>query len=217
MNDDEFLGDLPIERRLALSYARRKDRGWTAALFLLDARLAGIVRHTREQMLGQMRLAWWRERLSGPVQSAGSGDRLLDSLATWHRRDGLVALVDGWEALLMDQPLAEPAIDAFVRGRAEACRNLAGQLDCADSAPLAARAGAGWALAELASKLSDPAEVDCVQKIASTHAWQTIRLPRALRPIAVLHTLARRRQGQGPLLNGPTDLLLAARVGLFGR
>lgn len=217
MNKADFLSELPVERRLALAYAPARAQPDTLALFALDARLAGIVRQAREPVLAQMRLAWWRERLADSALPAGLGDQLLERLNTWPRREGLVALVNGWEALLAEPPLPDSAIDAFVRGRAEACGDLARQLELPEAARPAANAGAGWALAELASKLGDPAESARAVRLAQDRDWPVIQLPRALRSITVLHGLARHKQGTAQLISGPRDLLRAARLGLLGR
>lgn len=217
MNAPDFLSELPVERRLALAYAPARARPDTLALFALDARLAGIVRQAREPLLAQMRLAWWRDRLADSALPGGLGDQLLERLNLWPQRAGLVALVNGWEALLAESPLPDSAIDAFVRGRAEACGDLARQLGLADAARSAASAGAGWTLAELAGKLGDPGETARVVQLAQEREWPMIQLPRALRAITVLHGLARRKQGSGELISGPRDLLRAARLGLLGR
>ncbi len=217
MNASDFLSELPVERRLALAYAPVRARPDTLALFALDARLAGIVRQVREPLLAQMRLAWWRDRLADSALPAGLGDQLLERLNAWPQRGGLVALVNGWEALLAEPPLPDSAIDAFVRGRAEACADLARQLGLGDAARSAANAGAGWTLAELAGRLGDPDETARVLQLAQEREWPTLQLPRPLRAITVLHGLARRKQGQGELISTPRDLLRAARLGLLGR
>lgn len=217
MDAADFLSELPVERRLALAYAPGRARGDTLALFALDARLAGIVRQAREPMLAQMRLAWWRDRLGDPAASGGLGDPLLERLGDWTARSGLIALVNGWEALLADPPLPDSAIDTFVRGRAEACGDLARQLGHATAARPAARAGAGWALAELAAKLGDPAESARVVQLAQEREWSALQLPRPLRAITVLYGLARYKKGTESLICGPRDLLRAARLGLFDR
>ena len=52
------------ERALALSYAPGAARDGMAALFALDDQLAGVVRTTRDPMVGQLRLTWWHEALA---------------------------------------------------------------------------------------------------------------------------------------------------------
>lgn len=217
MNGSDFLSELPVERRLALAYAPARARPDTLALFALDARLAGIVRQAREPMLAQMRLAWWRDRLAGSALPPGLGDQLLERLNAWPQRAGLVALVNGWEGLLAEPPLPDSAVDAFVRGRAEACADLARQFGLTEAAHPAAVAGTGWAMAELAGKLGNPHESARVRQLAQSLDWPAIQLPRKLRAVTVLYGLARRKQGSGDFISGPRDFLRAARLGLLGR
>ncbi|MCZ3214799.1 hypothetical protein NYZ43_19955, partial [Acinetobacter baumannii] len=53
----------PPDRELMLAAAPHAARDALRALFDLDDRLAGIVRTTREPMVGQMRLVWWHDAL----------------------------------------------------------------------------------------------------------------------------------------------------------
>ena len=51
------------DRNLALSTVPARSRSALAALFAIDAAMGDVVRTTTDPMLGQIRLAWWRERL----------------------------------------------------------------------------------------------------------------------------------------------------------
>lgn len=218
MNLSALIEELPTERRLALSYAPVAARAANCAVLALDVRLARIVSQGHEPLLGQMRLAWWRDRLGVPVPAGGLGDPLLALFAGWRGPlDGLVALVDGWEALLADSPLPAAAVLEFAQGRAQAFGSLAVHLNCTDHVAVTAAAANGWALAELAIKTSDQSEAALVRELARHTDWQSIRLPRLLRPLKVLHGLAARQQGRGPLLGNFTDGLVALRLGLLGR
>ena len=77
MDLTQHLHDLPIERRLALSYAPRAAQPITLGFLALDNRLAGIVRQAREPLLGQIKLSWWRDRLNAKEQAGALGDPLL--------------------------------------------------------------------------------------------------------------------------------------------
>jgi phytoene synthase len=68
MDFSQLAATLPIERRLALAYAPGRARAATLGLFALDAALGNLVRAAREPLLGQMRLAWWREELGSWVR-----------------------------------------------------------------------------------------------------------------------------------------------------
>jgi phytoene synthase len=84
---------IPPLQRLALAYAPAKSRAPLIALFALDARLADIVRHAHEPMLAQLRLAWWREQLTGGSGGPASGDPLLALLREWLGSDDWPAAV----------------------------------------------------------------------------------------------------------------------------
>lgn len=156
-------------------------------------------------MLAQLKLAWWRDRLSGDKAAWPKGEPLLASLAGWSHPAALVALVDGWEELLGEPPTDA---DAFADGRVAAMVALAGELgsDRTSVAP-AARL---WAMADLALAGEGALPAD----IALPGG-----LPRAMRPLAVLAgvTLRAARQGSAAALYTPGAWLAAVRIGLFGR
>lgn len=215
MDEASLLALLSPVERLALAYAPRDARGPNLALFALDSRLSGIVRAAREPALAQIRLAWWRDRLRARPEDWPRGEPVLAALTGWsdHAR-GLEALVDGWEELL-GEPTAE-GFERFAGGRAASWRALASMLgaDAEDSA--IDRAGQGWALADLAAHLSHSSECELAANLLAAQEAGAVRLPRALRPLAVLYALARRSKGRHPLLSGPGALLTALRVGITG-
>lgn len=213
VNDRALLDTLPATSRLALAYAPRAARGDWLTLLAFDARLAAIVRQAREPLLGQMRLAWWRDRLGEVPGSWPRGEPLLAVLPGWQAEfAALAALVDGWELLLGEAPLPPAAFAALADARAAALVALAHRLGQGDTASAVHAAGRDWALADMRANLSAPAERTAVESLAEPCA--TAALPRAMRPLAVLHALARRATRTSPR---PLDLLVALRVGLFGR
>lgn len=186
--------------RLALAYAPAAHRPVQLAAFALDARLAGVVGNAREVLLAQIKLAWWRERLSEPAAQRPLGEPLLAALSAWQGSvDPLLALIDGWEAMLDPD---EPAPLALAEGRAALGRGLAMQAGAATAAEAAGQALHGWSLAGMAQECTGLAR---------------LALPRSLRPLAVLHGLARRSGGKAPLLDGPLALASAMRIGMIGR
>jgi len=210
-----LLDELAPPQRLALAYAPRRARAATLALLALDARLAAILRRRGEPVLVQLRLAWWRDMLAKEPQAWPRGDAVLDLLREWRGPAALAALVDGWEALLADE-LAASEIDAFASGRGSAFAQLAFELGCAPE--IAEAGGRRWALADLAANLADPAERAAA--VASAVALPPRpRLPRELRPLAILDALAARSLARGgaPLLDGFGAGLLAVRLGITGR
>lgn len=213
----QLVGELPLERRLALAYAPARARPATLALFALDSALGRVLRSTREPMLGQLRLAWWREALARPLDQQPPGELVLAALRAFgDQRASLECLVDGWEALLGDAPLSQHHLTLFATGRGEACAVLAEVLGEDGTTGSARQAGSAWALAELAPRLSDPQERDYAAALIAQHPWENVALPRALRPLKLLHGLALRSKGEVPLLGRRRDILAAFRLGLLG-
>jgi len=213
--DAALEADLTEPFRLALAWAPHASREATLALFALDTRLAGFLRRGGEPLAAQMRLAWWRETLQTPASDWPKGDPLLDTLRDWAAPDRLVALVDGWEALL-GEGLDREAIRDFALGREKAWLALAEQVGCSPAGVEAA--AQAWALADLAANLSGAAEREGVLGEASALSPELPR-ERTLRPLAVLGGLGRRALSRGgrPLLEGRGAALLALRLGMFGR
>lgn len=217
MEHQSIIEALPPRVRLALSYAPSSSRGALLAFFALDLRLAGIVRGSREPMLAQLRLAWWREQIGQDASAPSGNDPLLKVLTAWPGpRDALAGLTDGWEAMIGAAPLPDGAFGALANARAAALAALA---ETSAHCAAALRMGRNWALADIAEHLSDPRERDAVFTLARAQDWHLEPLPRALRPLAVLHGLARRTiQDDNPQEQlTPLALLAAMRIGLLGK
>ncbi|MCK9540399.1 MAG: squalene/phytoene synthase family protein [Novosphingobium sp.] len=216
----DLAATLPVMNRLALSYAPRPTRQPTLALLALDARLAAIVRGQKEPMLAQLRLAWWRDVLGQPVSAWPDGEPLLAALRSWRDAHApLAALVDGWEGMVGDAPLGAAAFEALAQGRGCGFAALAEVVGSGSHGGEAGRLGGNVALADLAVRVSHPAERECLALLARDRDWRAAALPRALRPLAVLHGLAARslRRGFAPEPGGVSDLFRAMRLGLLGR
>jgi phytoene synthase len=207
---DDRLDTLPPTWRLALAYAPAAVRPYWLSFLALDVRLAGVVRGAREPMLGQMKLAWWRDRFRAEPETWPKGEPLLASLRVWggHAK-GLEALVDGWESLLDEWDDGA----ALIAGRVAGMQALAAALG-AQSDKVAAMAQ-GWAAMDVASHLGDAAERDKAMARLADLDWKRRNLPRAMRPLTVLHGLAR-RQHEGGDPASPMALVHAIRLGIFG-
>lgn len=156
------------ERALALSYAPTDRRAALAALFALDTALGQVLRTTREPMVGQMRLAWWREALARLDTAPPPAEPVLQALASEVLTLGatgqsLAAMVDGWEPLLGS--LDDRAIADHGLRRGKILFEQAGALLGTANDPLG-EAGQGWALADLARHLSDPELATCARDAA---------------------------------------------------
>lgn len=210
---------LPPEYEIALSYTPADLRSRMRAFFTLDRRLSQIAAQTTEPMLGQMRLAWWREMLQKPAIERPQGDAALDAIGSYWagRETQLTSLIDGWEALVAAQALDTKVITVFAEGRASPFFSFVDAASTSQSQRIA-HAGALWALADAAINMSDEGErAICIQEGLG---WDREgRLPNELRGLAILEALALRslNAGAAPMMEGRGAALLAFKVGLLGR
>jgi phytoene synthase len=179
------------EWALAMSYAPADRRAALRALFALDAALGQVLRTTREPLVGQMRLAWWREALVRLDTARPPAEPVLQTLAAevlplGVTGEALAAMVDGWEVLL--GTIDHRAIADHAGSRGEVLFERAGAVLGAMTDPLA-EAGQGWALADLAGHLSDEvwagrARDDAVPLLAQVTRSRWSRNGRALGALA---------------------------------
>lgn len=218
MTSGEPLETLPPEAHLALAWSPRVVRGPLTTALQFDRRLARIVAATNEPMLGQMRLAWWREMLGKPVAERPRGDAVLDALGTdWSGREAaLIAMVDAWEILVTSDRLARSEIEAFGEGRGAFFGNLHAESGSA-GADRAVAAGFRWAIADAATRVTDPNERGLMIERGLARRSADRKMHKALRGLAVLEALALRalRRGGLPLMEGRGASLIALRAAIF--
>jgi len=211
---------LPPEAVIALAWSPPEVRSALGTVLRLDRRLARILARTREPMLGQMRLSWWREALGKPLAERPRGDAVLDAIGLhWAGREpALVALVDGWEQVLEEPPLSEAAARLFAAGRCEALiaahRREPVALDPSDPCMAAAW---HWSLADFAARVSDAQERALLVRLGLAQGRPAAPLPREARGLAVLGGLGLRalRRGGRPLMEGRGAPLAALRAAIF--
>jgi phytoene synthase len=206
------------EAELALAWSSPKVRGPLTMAFRLDRRLARIVARTTEPMLGQMRLAWWRDALGTPVAERPRGDAVLDGLSQhWAGSEAaMIAMVDGWEVLVTAEHLGHAEIATFGSHRGaffSALHDGGGSF----AEERVAAAAFRWALADAAAGVSDQGERTLLIETALARSDIAVRLPKALRGLAVLEALALRalRRGGLPLMDGRGASLTALRAAIF--
>ena len=223
---------LANEAELAVAHSGPRVRDLLRIFLELDARIGRIVAGTNEPMLGQMRLAWWRDVLTMQIDKRPQGDAVLDAIgAHWGGRSGeLTPLIDAWEHLLGEAPLDEGDAIALLNGRrdgllavygervlpAEGCNSGAAHPD-----PAYARAAWHWACADLAANVSDPGERAMLVQLGLDHApdGKIRTFSRSDRGLAVLGALGLRalQRGGRPLMEGRGAALAALRAAIFGR
>lgn len=186
------------ERLLALSYAPKDAREGLAALFALDDILGQILRATRDPLVGQMRLVWWHDALSALDTAPPPAEPVLRALAREVLPYGvtgvaLAGMVEGWEVLLDATTPDAPTLERHAVARGVALFGAAATLLRAPTADPVALAGRGWALADLAVHLRDPAMATCAIKLARgpLTAATGARWSRSARPLGALAHIAR--------------------------
>jgi phytoene synthase len=91
-------------------------------LLAFDARLALLVSTASEPMIGQLKLAWWRDAIAMQPDMRPKGEPLLRQLAVLDKPDvglAMSQLVDAWETLLVAEDSAA-ALAAFAKERGAA-------------------------------------------------------------------------------------------------
>lgn len=214
-------GELSLAPRIAMAWSRSGVRDVLLPFLLLDDRLARVVATVREPMLAQLRLAWWRDRLGETRELRPKGDPVLDAVGVYWQFEeaALVALVDGWEELIGDAPIAESAFQRFAEGKGAAFAAVARLSGQARAAEAAHDAGCRYALGDCLARLSNAVERERLQAVAAQFLNRPRRLPGPLRPLAILGGLGVRvlRRGEGPLFGDRGSALLATRLGILGR
>ncbi len=184
-------------QRLVFAYAPAKHRAVYSAIFAFDNRCAAILRGTNEVMLGQMRLAWWRDVIGKPVADRPQGDPVLGALSAMEEQgfdlDILVPIIDAWELLLVNEELTHEQIDGYTTQRGGTIFSVIGR-HVASSRHFDAIGYAGniWALWDLARhSIDDDIRMALVDRLKSEQ--QTVaelKFPRGLRPLSILLKLA---------------------------
>ncbi|WP_435417548.1 squalene/phytoene synthase family protein [Parerythrobacter aurantius] len=196
--------------RLALAYAPARARDASAALLCLDERLARIGDRPVEPIVHQIRLAWWRDQFLQPAELWAKGEPLLAALGECgFQSDALVALVDGWEAMLVAEPIDAAAVGQLARGRAMVWQCLARSFG---------KEGSDGEIRQACSRWSAADAWAWGGKETDLTVGPDRRLPRVLRSLTVIDALAGRSlRLQRPMLDGPAAMVLAVRTGIFGR
>ena len=169
-------------------------------MFTIDAAMGDVVRTTREPMVGQIRLAWWRERLLEIDQAKVPAEPHLAAaarLAADYSTSGamLTELVDRWEPMLTDFPWESEVIGP-IAGRGAILFGYAAFILSVDEpgVKLAMSAGSVWALIDVARHCSDADSCDTLIDVAKDGIEKLTgtAVGPAVRPLTMLGRLARR-------------------------
>jgi phytoene synthase len=199
LRDPRVIVAVPQARRAALS-----------ALWGLAARLTRLLIDAREPLIGQIKLAWWRDMmamLASDPAALPKGEPLLAELqASWAGQGGLDALVDAAEAMLLAESDAE---------RRAASESFGGHLFALSGG--AESGGRRWGLlwgAEVAETEADARRLLGDAKDAGSARRSDFAGSRALLMLDRWAGAIARRGGERDLRG---EGLLLLRIGLFGR
>lgn len=162
------------------------------ALWRLDARLFDVVILRREDMLAQLKLAWWRDRLeqvSANPAALPRGEPLLAALASyWAGTAALTGFADGYEAAMLatsaDEARAAAAALASAMQRPLATLGM-------DALPMA------WALVRAGQMAADK-ELAQQMWVDAGAVAAADEMPRAARTLDRWARLVARHKGAAP-------------------
>lgn len=182
------------DRYLATLYAPVAVRPALFALHALDLELAAVVATTTEAMLGEIRLAWWREALTRLDTAPPPAQPTLAALGAHALPLGVTGqslepFEDCFLSLLLEERLAGTTLDDHLDRRGGtlfgACATALGVAQ-----PSAQALGRVWALGQLVRPgvKAPPVDPDDARRIAA--AAFPARLVPPLRPLAALADFA---------------------------
>lgn len=199
MRDPRAMVSVPHARRAAMS-----------ALWGLAARLTKLLLDAREPLIGQIKLAWWRDMmamLASDPDALPKGEPLLAELqATWAGQGGLDALVDSAEAMLLAEDDAE---------RRAASESFGGQLFKLSGGE--ALGGKRWGLLWGAGVEHGEREAQVLLRHAKISAAPPRRVFARNRSLLMLDRWAAAIATGDGERNLRSEGLLLLRIGLFGR
>lgn len=211
-----MIGISPLQRVLIAAAGGGRDRA--ACLFALDNACAQVARTVHEPLMAQIRLAWWRDGLQAETALAQHRSPDMDAIRALDgfggMRPHLIAMVDGWEELILfDGADADAMLAAYARGRGDGLFAAFGGAAAGQAA-----GGAVWALWDLAGHLGDDALAGAaLERARGMAATPHARLPRMLAMMAgIARDDVRRGRGAPPDLT-PRLYLRLLRAQMFGR
>jgi 15-cis-phytoene synthase len=189
-------------KRLALTYAKDDSRAVLTTLLMFDLRVSQIMSKVSEPLIGQMRMAWWRDALMKPAQDRPKGEPLFQELASLQHNIAppLIHLVDAWSALLAAEEWNNDVLAQYAYNRSQGIfGGFAGVLGIPDDMRTKLiNIGERWALVDLLSFAKTSQQADAIN--ACLPKAPDHRVPRAVRALSMLALSA--EQGGGGMAPG---------------
>lgn len=207
---------MPFQRVVLAAAGKGAERA--ALVFALDKECAHIARVAREPIMAQIRLAWWRDALTGddlPPEHRTDMTQAIRALPDFAgMRAHLVAMIDGWEELIVDDGADRSAmLDRYARGRGG---GLFGALapDIGDAGNAAGRI---WALWDLAGHAGSAALAEAAIEAARAIDPNWRGLPRMLAMMAGVAAEDITKGKGAPAALTPGLYFRLLRIQFFGR
>lgn len=195
--------DLGIERDLSLMYAPQAQRAGLRAIWQLDARMRRIFTGGGEPVLGQIKLAWWEERLLAVAGGEVPAEPLLRRLAELAVCDQgfateLGCIAGAWRELPAERPWPAASVDAYARSRGRGLIDGFARIAGAAGDERLRLAGEAYAIDDLAGLAADPDERAALRDQASERWPSALGLvwPQAMRPVGMIFALAKADAGR---------------------
>jgi 15-cis-phytoene synthase len=196
------IDNIDPSKTLALTYAKDELRHTLTILLALDRRLGQIAAKSTEPLIGQMRMAWWRDALLKPSDQRPKGEPLFQDLASLGHdiSGGMINIVDAWAGLLAHELWTHGVLAAFANDRSA---GIFGTM--ARSAHVDAHTqhklllmGQRWALLDAIQYCKTAEEAQSMQSRVPPRA-PNYRVPRTVRALSMLALAAEQtRGGMGP-------------------
>jgi phytoene synthase len=193
---------------LLLSYAPPETRDWHRLAWVIDERLAHVVRTVREPAIAAIRMAWWREALAAHDLSKGKSEPLVEAWRAQPRNaaadQAVEQMINGWSVLADGAALTVEDMRAYAEGRGSGLFRLLTADGDSNFAEGLERAGALWALWDLAGHVSDVKLAAQAMDLAHSYADLGYSLPkqRGLRPLRLALGIAQRDVVKGHIPSG---------------
>lgn len=150
---DDALTILTPPQKLVILYAKQEAADLLTIFLILDSRLRNIHTHKKENMIAQMRLAWWRDVITANERPRGEPlISLIDQYETEYDKSTLqcllLNLVNAWEErIFFDNDTPDKAIlDFAAQTGGMLFTEIAGQYDIIANNDIYTILGEIWAL-----------------------------------------------------------------------
>ncbi len=151
----EFDG-ISAPQRLAIAHAKPEFRDFLTLILEFDSRLKDTTIRTTEPLIGQLKLAWWRDAITAAPDSRPAGEPLFTKLRALEDRGqgtyaakAMLDLLSAWECLIVNQDDVMAVAEQFAFDRSAGVfggfLNMSGFSDQEQLLVL----GQSWALADI--------------------------------------------------------------------